>query len=312
MTAAEVLVTAPGLLTSIQDTGRWGYQHLGVSVSGAMDVISHRRANQLVGNAPSAASLEVTLAGPTLEFRADVRVVVSGAEFELRLAEYAVSPDTVIHATRGQQLSFGRRIAGARAYVAAAGGFDVGPVLGSRSTHLGSRMGGVEGRALRAGDVLPVGRPSGRPGRTSSARAWDVRPIGGARVRVLLGPHEDAFDRDALDALEGERYVVSPNSDRMGYRLEGAPIIARSGRELLSQAIPLGAVQVPRAGHPIIAMADRQTSGGYPRIATVISADIPRLGQLAPGDWVEFERCDQETARAALRTSELHFFDQVP
>ncbi len=296
-----LVVEDAGLLTTVQDTGRWGYQHYGVSVSGAMDVTAHCRANRLVGNPPEAATLEVTLVGPVLRFEAAMRVGVAGAAFELRLDACAVSTETVLHAERGQRLAFGRRTAGARAYLAAAGGFAVPPVLGSRSTHLRSGMGGLAGRALRPGDRLRSGPSRGVPRRESPAAKWGRRAtVGGARVRVLPGPHAGLFEPAVLRRLEAGRYTIRPESDRMGYRLDGAPIPGPAGPSLLSQGLPIGAVQVLPSGGVIVAMADRQTAGGYPRVATVVTADVPVLGQLAPGDWIEFERCDRRTAREAL------------
>ena len=306
MTSAPpgLVIEDAGLLTTVQDTGRWGYQHYGVSVSGAMDMAAHRRANRLVGNPPEAATLEITLVGPALRFETAMRVAVAGATFELRLDASDVSTETVLHAHPDQRLAFGRRTAGARAYLAAAGGFTVVPVLGSRSTHVRSGMGGLEGRALRAGDRLAVGPALGVPRREPAAARWTrCLPFGGARVRVLPGPHAGLFDPAALRRLETGRYTIRPESDRMGYRLDGRPIAGPDGLSLLSQGLPLGAVQILPSGGAIVAMADRQTAGGYPRVATVVTADIPVLGQLAPGDWIEFERCDLQAARKALLDS---------
>ena len=296
-----LVVEDAGLLTTVQDTGRWGYQHYGVSVSGAMDLHSHRRANRLIGNPPQAATLEITLAGPVLRFETAMRVGVAGATFELQLGSCAVSMGTVLNAEPGQTLAFGRRTAGARAYLAAAGGFAVPSVLGSRSTHLRSGMGGLEGRPLRAGDRLGVGPLRGVPCRESAATKWKrCIPCGGARVRVLPGPHAGLFDPAVLRRLESTRYTIRPESDRMGYRLDGAPIAGPDGLSLLSQGFPIGAVQVVPSGDVIVAMADRQTAGGYPRVAAVIAADVALLAQLAPRDWIEFARCDHRTAREAL------------
>lgn len=306
MTGARpgLVVEEPGLLTTVQDTGRWGYQHYGVSVSGAMDPDAHRRANRLIGNPPEAATLEITLVGPVLRFEAAMRIGVAGAAFELRIDAREVSTETVLLAERGRRLAFGPRRSGARAYLAAAGGFAVPLVLGSRSTHLRSGMGGLEGRALRAGDRLTVGSGHGAPQREPPAAKWGRRPLrGGARVRILPGPHAALFDPLALGRLEHGRYTIRPESDRMGYRLDGPPIAGPEGLSLLSQGFPIGAVQVLPSGGIIVAMADRQTAGGYPRVATVASADIPALGQLAPGDWIEFEPCDQQAVRQALPES---------
>lgn len=307
-----IVVEEPGMLSTVQDLGRWGWQHHGVSVSGAMDPVSHCRANRLVANPDNAATLEVTLAGPTLRFEEACRVAVSGATFELRLDDYPVSTDTVLRAAPGQTLIFGRRAAGARGYVAVGGGIDVPVVLGSRSTHLGSRMGGHHGRAVRRGDRLPLRSPEARvpgaprpPIRSDASPGFGAPALGGARVRILPGPHLDLFRRvDPLSTLAASRYTVRSESNRMGYRLAGPPItgcdIGSLPHGFLSHGLPSGSVQASPDGGVIIAMADRQTAGGYPRIAMVITADLPRLGQLAPDDWVEFALCDIDAARGAL------------
>ena len=301
----RIAVLKAGLLTTVQDLGRWGFQHFGVPVAGPMDLVSHRAANVLVGNAPSAATLEMTLAGPELAFKDDARFAVTGAAFDIRLDTASVPNDTPVRARPGQRLIFGRCRRGARAYLAVAGGIDVPLVLGSRATHLGSRMGGVEGRALRPGDLLPIGPSDTDTGATLRSRLTPrALPVGGARVRVLMGPHHPRFAQRSIDAFSRERYVVTPQSDRMGYRLRGTPLTVLERGDLLSTATPVGAIQVPPLGEPILLMADRQTAGGYPRIATVITADIPVVAQLAPGDWIEFAPCDQATALRALIADE--------
>ena len=303
--SARIAVLKAGLLTTVQDLGRWGFQRFGVPVAGPMDLVSHRAANVLVGNAPSAATLEMTLAGPELAFKDDARFAVTGAAFDIRLDSASVPNDTPVRARPGQRLIFGRCRRGARAYLAVAGGIDVPLVLGSRATHLGSRMGGVEGRALRPGDLLPIGPSDTHTGATLRSRLTPrALPVGGARVRVLMGPHHPRFAQRSIDAFSRKRYVVTPQSDRMGYRLRGTPLTVLERGDLLSTATPVGAIQVPPLGEPILLMADRQTAGGYPRIATVITADIPVVAQLAPGDWIEFAPCDQATALRALIADE--------
>ena len=303
-----VEVVDAGILTTIQDVGRWGYQSYGVSVSGAMDSVAHRRANVLVGNHESAASLEVTLRGPTLRFLGEARLAVSGAAFFLFLDDIPVSLDTVIHARPGQELSFGARSNGARAYVAVAGGIDVTPVLGSRSTHVPSRCGGFLGRPIKRGDRLAIGDSLDTVCHPKPIKKW-LRPnyIGGCEVRVLPSVHQHWFDAKVIDDLQAKPYNISVDSDRMGYRLEGTAVTWNRTEELLSQPLVMGAVQVPPQGKPSIAMADRQTVGGYPRIANVIRADLPLLGQLAPGDWVSFHMCTREEACEANALVEAEF-----
>jgi antagonist of KipI len=198
----------------------------------------------------------------------------------------------------GMTVKFGVRIAGARAYLAVDGGIDAPLVLGSRATHVVSRMGGIEGRRLQEGDALMLGPPAARPPRPIRIPPFDV-PSGGAPVRVLMGPHEEIFDRSAVERFVQATYVVSNESDRMGYRLNG-PTIPWQGGELISDVLPNGGLQIPGSGQPILLMADRATTGGYPIIATVIAADLPIAGQLAPGDWIRFVPCTPSEAIAAL------------
>ena len=301
MTASKSLtVETPGLLTTVQDLGRWGAQHYGVSVSGAMDRVSLRLANRLVGNCEQCAALEVTLTGPTFLFNKESLVAVSGAEFSLRLDDYLVSSDTLLSVGAGQRLSFGKRLNGARAYIAIAGGLDADSFIGSCSTHLPTGRGGMAGRSLRRGDELRVGSFGGESIKPLSRLRWVPRPTGGTKVRVILGPQADWVSPQSIDTLCSERYHIGIASDRMGYRLEGAPVHRRSTGEMLSQAVSFGSVQAPQSGELIVAMADCQTTGGYPKIATVISADLHLLGQLGPGDWLEFDLCDRLAARQAL------------
>ena len=295
-----IRVVEPGLLTTVQDRGRWGHQALGVPVAGPMDGVSHRLANLLVGNQPDCATLEVTLVGPTLEFLAETTFAVAGAEFELWLDAQPTPANTPRQAGRGSRLRFGRRGGGARAYLAVADGIDVPPVLGSRSTDLASGLGGLAGRPLRGDDQLGVGHWAGpRVSRVPPAAPVTL-PRGGATVRVLPGPDEDRFDPRAMGVFGRARFTLGPESNRMGYRLRGPSLELVRTDPLLSSATPIGTVQVPPSGQPILLMADRQTTGGYATIATVISADLSVAGQLAPGDWIAFEVCERRAAVAAL------------
>ena len=264
-----------------------------------MDWYSHRFANRLVGNSDEEAALEVTLIGPELIANGDVVCAVAGASFELACGERPVPLNAPFVLSRGERLRFRGRGAGARATLAVAGGIDVDPVLGSRATSVVSRTGPFGGRALHAGDVLPVGRRS-HPAR-ASARPLPL-PRGGARLRVLLGPHHARFTDEAVRVFTSTRYAVTQDSNRMGYRLDGAVLSQLEPSDLLSDATPVGSLQVPPSGLPILLMADRQTTGGYPKIATVITADLPLAGQLAPGDWVEFAPCTRAMAIEALRS----------
>jgi antagonist of KipI len=307
---AVVTVVKPGLLTTIQDRGRWGLQSRGVPVAGPMDPCSHRVANALVGNSPDMATLEITLIGPELEFEDERVVAISGAQFLLTVDGVERPANQAFVIPRGGRLRFGQRNRGSRAYVAIAGGIAVPPVMGSRATHLVSRLGGLSGRALTAGDRLPLGEAKmgtgvlvGSHPRKISPSSFSI-PDREARVRVLPGPQREYFSADALDVLQSAPYAVGTASDRMGFRLQG-PILKHSrGADVISDATPLGVLQVPASGQPVLLMADRQTTGGYPKIATVISADIPIAGQLAPGDVISFEVCTERQAYAALIAQE--------
>ena len=299
MSLGALEIVRPGLLTSVQDLGRYGHQALGVPVAGPMDTFSHRIANQLVGNDAGAATLEVTLIGPELVVEAETTLAIAGAVFEVTCDGLPVPQGASFPVQRGQRLKFGRVVLGARAYIAVAGGILTETVLGSRATHLVSGMGGVEGRALRSGDRVPVlAGPSPRAPRKANGLPL---PTGGrALLRVVPGPQDDWFHAEALKAFAGVSFRISPRSNRMGYRLEGPPLVRRREGELISEPVGMGAIQVPGAGEPILLMADRQTAGGYPKIGHVISADLPIAGRLAPGDFIEFILCSRQEAVAAL------------
>jgi antagonist of KipI len=240
-----------------------------------------------------------------LEFEDERLVAVAGADFELSLDGRPVPSHAPFTVAAGSHLRFGARRLGARAYLAISGGITVAPTLGSRSTHLVSAMGGVAGRALMAGDRLPLGDPS-RPQGTALAPqdAIVALPDHHATVRVLPGPQAEYFAPDALDVLQSAPYVVAHNSDRMGFRLEGPRLTHARGADIISDATPLGVLQVPASGQPILLMADRQTTGGYPKIATVISADMTIAGQLGPADTITFVVCTPRDALTALIAQE--------
>jgi antagonist of KipI len=297
-----LLVVRPGMLTTVQDLGRWGWQDRGVPVAGPMDAYSHRLANILLGNPDGAAALEITLIGPELEADEDTVCVTAGARFDATVNGEAIDVSRPFDLPAGHRVRFGARHAGARATLAVRGGFSVPAIFGSRATSVVSRMGPFGGRPLLAGDVLPVGPPAN--GKTSSTGRALSMPAGGARVRFIRGPHEAMFTSDAFSTLLASRFTVSVQSDRMGYRLEGPSLHHVSGADMLSDATPIGSLQVPASGQPILLMADRQTTGGYPKIGTVITADVPVVGQLAPGDWIAFSECTRAEALVALREQE--------
>lgn len=294
-----IQVLKPGMFTTVQDLGRWGYQQYGVPVAGAMDEFALRAANLLVGNAEGDAGLEITLLGPSLEFGADQVIAVTGADLDATLNGRALPLWESVTVRRGTTLKFGRPKAGARAYLAVAGGVDVPKVIGSRSTYVRGKLGGFQGRPLQAGDELAIGQ-AGRP--TPGRRLPpDATPGVVHTARVILGPQDDHFPDESLELFLSSTYRVSAVSDRMGYRLEGPKLHHKQGPDIISDAIPAGAVQVPGHGTPIIMLADRQTTGGYTKIATVISADLRVLAQLAPGESIGFQRVTMDEAVAALR-----------
>jgi antagonist of KipI len=268
-----------------------------------MDRLSHRVANALVGNEPNAALLEATLAGPEIRIENGAVIAVTGADLGARLDAEDIPLHRPIKCRPGAVLRFGERRSGARAYIAFSGGITVSPTLGSRATHTYSGLGGFDGRTIVAGDRLPLGHE-----RTLSSWRVISTPVksatGGARVRIMPGPQLDYFPPEAIEVLQRTRFTVTSQSDRMGYRLTGATIPRVEDREMISDATFAGALQVPPSGDPILLMSDRQTSGGYPQIATVITADLPMAGQLAPGDWIEFEICTRHQAMSALIAQE--------
>lgn len=297
-------VVRPGMLTTVQDAGRFGWQAHGVSASGPMDPFAFRMANALVGNDRRAAALEVTLVGPSLTFSDARLVAVSGALFDLSVDGAAVVSTHAFVVPAGATLKFGDRRRGARAYVAVAGGVDVPLLLASRATHLPSRLGGHQGRALVKGDRLPLGQARIAPSLHTHPLNAAVRTPADQRVRVMAGPDLEPFDPETLTLLQREPYVVDANSDRTGFRLTGSILARRTIDDQRSDVTTMGTIQVPADGQPIVLMADRQTTGGYPRVATVIAADIGVVGQAAPGDAVRFEVCSREAAREALRAVE--------
>jgi antagonist of KipI len=297
--ANAIHVVRPGLLTTVQDLGRWGHQATGVAVAGPMDTFSHRVANALVGNDGSAATLEITLIGPELQFERACSIALAGADFDVACAGRPIPMGMSIWLDDGARLQFGRCRAGARAYLAVEGGIHTPPVLGSRATHLVSGMGGYEGRALLASDVLPidVGRS---PGPARRAPGSMLPTDGRVRLRVVPGAQAEWFAADAWRVLSSTSFRVSPRSNRMGYRLEGPQLLRQKSEEPISEPLTFGAIQVPAAGEPILLMADRPTAGGYPKIGCVIAADLPIAGQLKPGDFIEFDVCGRQQAAAAL------------
>ncbi len=300
-------VRAPGLLTTVQDLGREGFGPMGVSPSGAADPLALRIANRLVGNAEGAASLEMTLIGGTFAFPERTVVALAGSDFGATLDDKCVEMWSSVEVRPGQTLRMGPTRSGARCYLCVRGGIDVKLFLGSASTHLLSGLGGFEGRALRKGDVLRIGSAAGsfRTFRKRKVAAKAVAELQPRKVlRVTAGPQGNSFSEEAREMFQARTYRVAEESNRMGLRLEGPAIASAAGGEMLSEGVCLGAVQITASGLPIILFVEQQTTGGYPKIANVISADLSTLGQLRPRDEVRFELVEMETARSLLAEQE--------
>ena len=304
MQTFHVHVLSPGFLTTVQDLGRERYAHLGISASGAADSLSLRIGNLYLGNPENTAALEMTLVGCTLEFEEDTSIALTGSDFAAQVNGKPLPLWTPVPIKSGDLLHIGHTTTGARAYLCVRGGFQCKPFLGSVSTHLITGLGGIEGRPLKKGDTLSVqrllGKPPSPPFTTNLLRTVDERTL----LRVTRGPQEDFFSRDARLAFLSSPYTVSEDSNRMGLRLNGPALTRTVDKEMLTEGVSLGAIQVPQGGEPIILFVEHQTTGGYPKIANVISADLHRLGQLRPRDVVRFESVSFKRARDLLRRQE--------
>lgn len=317
----SMTVLKPGLLTTVQDLGRFGYQQDGLVVSGALDAVALRTANLLVGNPATAAGLELTLRGPVLRFATDALLALAGADLGATIGGRPVPLGRPVAVRADTVLAFGQAPASGRAWLAVAGGVAVPPVLGSRATYLRAALGGLAGRAVRTGDELPVGEwpapaqqlfdlltPS--TGAGWAAARWHVahglpaRPGTPLVVRALPGPEYAQFLPASQQLFWREPFTVTTAADRMGARLSG-PLLARSAHtELLSSAVTFGTVQVPAGGQPIVLLADSQTTGGYSRLAHVITADLSRLAQALPGAQLQFAPVTLAEAQALYLAQE--------
>jgi biotin-dependent carboxylase-like uncharacterized protein len=291
-----------GVAVTVQDRGRLGYRSIGVPVSGALDPVSLAAANALVGNQPGAAALEVIVSGPSLKvLRGEVRIALVGALSSKvhceRGRRFQVEPQTTATLFPGDVIRIGKPASGV-SYAAFSGGVAVGPVLGSRSTYLRAALGGLNGRALAPGDRLPCGVFRGNPfleAKNPQAFVYEDGPI-----RVILGPQDDHFTKKAIDDFLNGNFIATRNMDRMGMRLEGIRLEHNEkGSEIVSDGVVPGSIQVPAGGHPIVLLADCQTSGGYPKIATVIQSDLPRLAHVRPGMALRFRSVSAQHAAAA-------------
>jgi biotin-dependent carboxylase-like uncharacterized protein len=293
---SALVVVSPGPLSTLQDSGRWGHLRNGVTPAGAMDMIALAAANLLVGNPPGEAAIEFTLAGDTLELDAEgARVAIAG-DVALTVAGVAASSWRSFALRRGERIQVGARRRGARGYLAVAGGFATPLELGSRSTHVRSGLGGGP---LRAGDRLPIARDKAPAGADVAIDPAALPYLDGA-IRVVLGPQDDRFTAEGIATFLSGEYALTAEADRMGYRLDGPEIEHRDGFNTISDTILTGSIQVPGTRKPIVLMADRQTTGGYPKIATTATASLPSLAQMKPGDRLRFAAVGVAEARALL------------
>jgi biotin-dependent carboxylase-like uncharacterized protein len=299
-----IQVPEPGLLTTVQDLGREGHGPMGVSASGAADAVSLRVGNRLVGNAEGAAGLEMTLLGGTFLFAEGATIALTGSDFGATLDGSAVGMWATVDVSSGQTLRLGATRDGARSYLCVRGGIEVELFLGSASTHILSGLGGFQGRALRKGDELKIGAAGGVvQERKVSARV--LEKLAPEKIlRATPGPQAEWFGDASQHLFYSGKYRVTEEANRMGLRLDGRSILEPFGGKMISEGVTLGAVQVPESGMPIILFVEQQTTGGYPKIANVISADFHSLGQLRPRDEIRFERIEWDAARELLKEQE--------
>lgn len=304
----RLTVREPGLYTTLQDLGRFGSQRFGVPVAGALDSLALSLANAVAGNPPGMAALEILVAGPTIEVEAlSIRVALGGTGAVIEIIDggerRTVPAWHSVSLKRGTVFRIGALPETLCACLAVEGGFTARPVLGSVSTYSRSRIGGFEGRPLCAGDILPVAQDSSLR-RAEQALATVPESCRDQPIRVVMGPQHDMFTAQACETFLTTPYTISNSADRMGMRLEGAMLVHAGGVDIVSDGTAPGSIQVPGSGQPIVLLADRQTTGGYPKIATVISADLPVLARRRPGDRVEFKAVDVNAA-IAIRKQQL-------
>lgn len=298
----KLTILSPGPLTTVQDSGRFGALGKGFSPGGAMDMDAMTVANLLVGNAPGVGVLEMTMLGITARFDCETVIALTGADMSTRLNDEPIARYASIAVHPGNILSMKAAKNGVRAYLSVAGGFDLPLVMGSVSTNLKCALGGFQGRKLKTGDELPLNQ-SGAPFLPRQVSPPEDYPDC-ISLRVLLGPQDDAFTQKGIDTFLGCEYTVTDKADRMGIRLSGEIIESKNGVDILSDGIAAGSVQIPASGTPIIMMADRQTTGGYAKIATVISADLSRAAQARPGTRIRFVRVTEAEAIRLRRDAE--------
>ena len=303
----KIKVQKPGLCTTVQDMGRVGFQKFGIPVSGVMDEFSFVVANYLLGNNYNNAVLEVQYMGPTLEFDFDVSVAITGANLSAKLNGEDVAMWETINIKKGDVLSFGNIKEGVRTYIAFAGEIDVPLVNGSKSTLLKSKLGGFDGRQLKMLDEIEIKNPRVLENKNKLQEKFIPKFVAENEIRVILGPQDDYFTENGIKTFLSSEYTVTKDADRMGMRLSGEVIEHKDKADIISDAAVFGSIQVPGNGLPIILLADRQTTGGYTKIATVIKADLPKLAQMSPNNKIKFKKVELSEAQTIYK----QFYDNL-
>ena len=296
-------VVNSGIFDTIQDLGRFGFQQYGMPVSGAMDTYALRIGNRLLGNEENKAGIEISIPGLSLEVLSRTVIAITGANFDPTINNSPAPMWEAIEVKKGDIISFDQIKSGCRSYLLVAGGIDIPIILRSKSTYVRGKIGGLKGRPLKKADIINIGKTNqelqniiGRKVSVNNLPAYHREN----EIRVILGPQDDYFTKDGLHAFLNSSYEITVNSDRMGYRLKGPKIESKGGSDIITDGIPLGSIQVPRNGMPIIMLADRQTTGGYAKIATVISVDVDKFAQMKPGNKVKFTQVNLEEAQQLL------------
>jgi biotin-dependent carboxylase-like uncharacterized protein len=296
-------VVNSGIFDTIQDLGRFGFQQYGMIVSGAMDSYALRIGNRLLGNKENEAGIEISTPGLSLEVLSRTVIAITGANFDPTINNSPAPMWEAIEVKKGDIISFHQIKNGCRSYLLVAGGIDVPTVLGSKSTYVRGKIGGLKGMPLKKADIINIGKTNrelqniiGRKVLANNLPDYHEEN----KIRVILGPQDDYFTKDGLHDFLNSSYEITVNSDRMGYRLKGSKINSKNGSDIITDGIPLGSIQVPLDGMPIVMLADRQTTGGYAKIATVISVDVDKFAQMKPGDKVKFTRINLEEAQQLL------------
>ena len=303
----SINVLKPGFQSTIQDLGRNGFSHYGISKSGAADDLSIRLGNLIVGNNENAASIEMTLVGGEFKFEIDSTIVLTGSKFAAMIDNKSIPFNEAIKISANQTLSIGQTMEGARCYLAVKGGIDVTNVFSSKTTHLTSKMGGIDGRALIKDDELMIGKSM-----TGVAPIVynNILDINMSKLLIIKGIQENYISKLTWKKFLNQEYKVSNLSSRMGIRLEGESLNLENNNEIITEGVPLGAIQLPRSGNPIISFVEHQTTGGYPKIANVISSEMHKVGQLKPGDKFKFELISLDEAEK-LHFERENFFDEM-